>query len=124
MAMAPKTTALALLALVSLAGPLIERWWTGRVEPLGTFDLADALVSIPLLFWWYHVDKRQCNYEAGPLMNVGIVAVSVLAFPVYFIRSRGWRRGSVATLFAAGFLAFTFALGELGERIGAFFSSW
>ena len=124
MTISPKNTALALLALVSLVGPLVERWWTGRVEPLGTFDLANALVSLPLVFWWYHVDKRQRSYEAGPLMNVGIVAASLLAFPVYFVRSRGWRRGMVATLFAAGFLAITLALGELGERIGAVFSSW
>ena len=117
--MTPKTSALILLGLVSLLGPLLERGSTGRVEPLGSFDLAITLVSIALIFWWYHADKRQRNYAAGPLMNVGVVALSMVALPVYFVRSRGWKRGLVATLFAAGILAITLGLGELGEEIGA-----
>jgi hypothetical protein len=114
----PKIIALALLGVVSLVGPLIERWVTGRVEPLGRFDLALTLVSIPLIVWWYHVDKRQHGYQAGPLMNAGVVALAILALPIYFVRSRGWKRGSVATLLAAGVLAIYLLLEELGERIG------
>ena len=117
--MTPKLTALALLALLSLAGPLIEAGATGRVEPFSKFGLAEALLSLPLIYWWYHVDKHQRNYQAGPLMNVGVVALSILALPVYFIRSRGWKRGTIATALAALVLVVTFALGELGEQIGA-----
>ncbi len=117
--MTPKLTALALLALLSLAGPLIEAGATGRVEPFSKFGLAEALLSLPLIYWWYHVDKHQLNYQAGPLMNVGVVALSILALPVYFIRSRGWKRGTIATALAALVLVVTFALGELGEQIGA-----
>ncbi len=117
--MTPKLTALALLALLSLAGPLIEVGATGRVEPFSEFGLAEAFLSLPLIYWWYHVDKHQRNYQAGPLMNVGVVALTILALPVYFIRSRGWKRGSIATALAALVLAITFALGELGEQIGA-----
>jgi protein-S-isoprenylcysteine O-methyltransferase Ste14 len=65
------------------------------------------------------VDKQQRNYQAGPLMNAGVVALTILALPVYFIRSRGWKRGAIATAVAALVLAITFALGELGEQIGA-----
>jgi protein-S-isoprenylcysteine O-methyltransferase Ste14 len=117
--MTPKLTALVLLALLSLAGPLIEAGATGRVEPFSRFGLAEALLSLPLIYWWYHVDKQQRNYQAGPLMNAGVVALTILALPVYFIRSRGWKRGATAIALAALVLVITFALGELGEQIGA-----
>jgi len=114
----PKTVALLLLGLVALVGPILERWWTGRVEPLSNFDLGLTLVAISLIFWWYHVDKRECGYQAGPLMNAGVVALSMVALPVYFIRSRGWKRGLPATLVAAAIFGVLLGLDELGERIG------
>jgi hypothetical protein len=115
----PKTSALALLGLVSFAGPILERGWTGRVEGHGGFDLAITVVSISLIFWWYHADKHERDYHAGPLMNIGVIALALLALPIYFIRSRGWKRGLIATAFAAGILAILLGLSELGERIGA-----
>jgi hypothetical protein len=120
--MTPKITALVLLAAVSLVGPILEAWITGRIEPLSSFDVALTVVSISLIFWWYHLDKRERDYRAGPLMNAGIVALSMVALPIYFIRSRGWKRGLIATVLAAAVLAVMFGLGELGERIGAAFA--
>ena len=121
--MTPKTIALVLLGAVSLVGPLLERWWTGRIEPLSTFDVVTTLASIPLIFFWYHVDKRQHDYQAGPLMNVGIVAIAIVALPIYFVRSRGWKRGLVATAFALGVFVVTLALSELGEQVGSLLGS-
>jgi polyferredoxin len=121
--MAPKTIALALLGLVSLVVPLLERLITGRVEPMSKFQLAGTLLSIPLIFWWYYVDKGERNYRAGPIMNVGVVALSILTLPIYFVRSRGWKRGLVSTALAATVLIVTFVLAELGEQIGAAFAS-
>ena len=121
--MAPKTIALALLGLVSLVVPLVEMAITGKVEPMSKFQLCGTLLSITLIFWWYHVDKAERNYQAGPIMNVGVVALSILALPIYFVRSRGWKRGLVSTAFAAAVLIVTFVLGELGEQIGAAFAS-
>ena len=115
---APKTMALILLGVVSLVGPFAEMLATGRVEALSKFDLATTIVSIPLIFWWYHVDKREHGYEAGPLMNVGILAVAVVALPVYFVRTRGWKRGATATLLALVVFLILLGLSELGERIG------
>lgn len=121
--MKAKTAALVLLALVSLVAPLIERWATGRVEAFSTFDLGATFVALALIFWWYHADKRERNYQAGPLMNAGVVAASILALPIYFVRSRGWKGGMMATGWAALFLAANYLLGEAGERLGAAFTS-
>jgi len=118
---APKTIALILLGVVSLIGPFVEMVTTGQVEALSKFDLATTIVSIPLIFWWYHVDKREHDYQAGPLMNGGIVAVAIVALPIYFVRTRGWKRGAVATLLALGIFALLLGLSELGEWLGTLF---
>ncbi len=121
--MRAKAAALALLALVSFAAPLIEELATGKVEAFSPFDLVATFVSVALIFWWYHADRGERSYAAGPLMNVGVVAASVLALPIYFVRSRGWKTGIIATAWAAAVLAATYLLGEAGERIGAAFAS-
>ena len=118
---APKTIALALLGVVSLVAPFVEMVTTGQVEALSNFDLGLTLVAISLIFWWYHVDKREHDYQAGPLMNGGILAVAVVALPIYFVRTRGWKRGAVATLLALGIFAILLGLSELGEWIGTLF---
>ena len=118
---APKTIALILLGVVSLVGPFIEMLTTGKVEDFSNFDVAATLVALPLVFWWYHVDKRERDYQAGPLMNAGILVLAVVAFPIYFVRTRGWKRGAIATLLALGVFAILLGLSELGEGIGTFF---
>ena len=117
--MRQKRAALAALALIAFAAPLIEHWSTGRVEPFGRFDMVVTLVSLPFLFWWYHVDKREHGYRAGPLMNGGVLAAAIVALPIYFVRSRGWRRGRVTIVLAALFFGILLALGEAGEWLGA-----
>ena len=119
--MAPKTVALVVLGVVSVASPAVEKALTGQVDPFGPFGLADALLSLAPIFWWYHVDKQERNYRAGPLMNVGMVALVIVAMPVYLVRSRGWRQGTVASLLALVVFGATLALGELGEWIGGWF---
>ena len=118
---APKTVALILLGVISLVGPFVEMLLTGQVEALSKFDLATTIVSIPLIFWWYHVDKREHGYQAGPLMNGGILAVAIVALPIYFVRTRGWKRGAVATLLALAVFLVLLGLSELGEWIGELF---
>ncbi|MFN2644768.1 MAG: hypothetical protein ABR570_07235 [Burkholderiales bacterium] len=113
-----KPIALFLLAVISLLSPALEATVTGRVEMMSTYGLVETAVSLILLFWWYHVDKADHGYHAGKLMNAGVLLFAVVALPLYFIRSRGWKRGARAIVFAAVFFAATLLLGELGERLG------
>jgi Na+/H+ antiporter NhaD/arsenite permease-like protein len=55
-------------------------------------------------------------------MNGGIVAVAIVALPVYFVRTRGWKRGAVATLLALAVFLVLLGLSELGEWIGELFT--
>jgi riboflavin transporter FmnP len=118
-----KIIALAILGALSLVCPLVEASFTGRVEAFGNFGLAEAFLSLLPMYWWYHLDKQQRGYQAGPLMNVGVIALTALALPIYFIRSRGWKKGTMAIVLAALFVAGTYALSELGEQIGLAFAS-
>jgi hypothetical protein len=112
-----KTWAIALLGTISLAGPILEAAVTGRIEPFGNFALAETFVSIAPIYWWYHADKEQRQFRAGPLLNAGVVALAAIALPVYFIRSRGWKRGTIAIAIAAGVFAATLGLEWVGETI-------
>jgi hypothetical protein len=114
-----KAAALGLLAVVSLAGPMTERIVTGRVDDFSTYAIVDTLISLVLIFWWYHADKAEQGYRAGPLMNAGMLVMVVIAMPVYLIRSRGWKRGGIAGALGLAFLGLMLALESAGEWLGA-----
>jgi hypothetical protein len=85
-----KYLALGLLTLVSFVGPFAESLVSGSVEPYGKWELAETFVALVLIFWWYHVDKAEHGYRAGPLLNGGmLLAVS-------------WRCRSISSARAAG----------------------
>jgi ABC-type uncharacterized transport system permease subunit len=113
-----KRYALALLAAITLVAPIIETLMTGRVEPFSKFDLGASFLSLLPIYWWYHLDKDQTGYRAGPLLNVGVAALAIVGLPVYFVRSRGWKRGGIASLYALGALGVLYLLETLGEFIG------
>jgi hypothetical protein len=114
----PKLAALGLLAAVSLLGPLIERMATGRVDDFSTYAIVDTVISLVLIFWWYHADKAERGYRAGKLMNAGMLVMVVIAMPIYLVRSRGWKRGGVAIALAAAFLGLMLLLESAGEQLG------
>ncbi|TMH92404.1 MAG: hypothetical protein E6H47_03630 [Betaproteobacteria bacterium] len=91
---------------------------TGRVEPFSTFDLGGSFLSLLPIYWWYHLDKDETRYRAGPLLNVGVAALAIVVLPVYFIRSRGWKRGGVISVYTLGVLGALYLLETLGEVIG------
>ena len=113
-----KRYALALLAAITLATPIVETLVTGRVEPFSNFDLGGSFLSLLPIYWWYHLDKDETGYRAGPLLNVGVAALAIVALPVYFVRSRGWKRGGVICLYALGAAGVLYLLETLGEFIG------
>lgn len=118
-----KVYALVILAVISLLSPVLEIAVTGRIESFSKFALAETFLSIAPIYWWYYVDKEQRRFRAGPIQNVGVIGLALIALPIYFIRSRGWKHGSLSIAMAAGVLAGTFGLGWLGEAIGTAIAS-
>lgn len=119
--MKAKTLALVLMAALSFGSPLVEMAMTGQVETLSAYGLAETAASLVLLFWWYHLDKAEHDYAAGRLMNAGVLLMAVIALPIYFVRTRGWRRGAATIAVASAFLLLTYVLGEAGEWLGGRF---
>ena len=117
--MRSKHLALALLALLSFFGPFLEMLLTGGVEPFGKWEIVETLLALVLVFWWYHVDKAERGYRAGPLMNGGMLLVMALAMPIYLVRSRGWKQGGIATAVAIALFLVLLGLGEAGEYLAA-----
>ncbi len=60
-------------------------------------DIPFVLVGTFLSFWWYYLDSEQMEYQRGKLLNIGIIAVGFLAFPYYFFRTRGIKKGFAYT---------------------------
>lgn len=116
--MKQKTLALVLMAAISFASPLAESLATGRVDMLSRFDMGEMGVSIVLLFWWWHLDKVERDYAASRLMNAGVLILAAVVLPIYFVRTRGWKRGGITIAIAAAFVLLTFVLAEAGEWLG------
>lgn len=117
----PKIAALVALGVLSLLGPPAEIVFTGQVEDWGPWTIGETVASAILIFWWYHLDKAERDYRAGMLMNGGMLALAALTLPIYFIRTRGWKRGALATAGAAAVLGTLLVLEEAGEWLGGFF---
>jgi len=117
-----KAAALVTMAALSFICPAIERAMTGRVELLSSYGLAETVLTLVALFWWFHLDKAEHGYRAGRLMNAAVLVFAAIALPIYFIRSRGWKQGGIAIVAALVFLGATLGLGEAGERLGARFA--
>jgi hypothetical protein len=98
---------------------MAERIATGRVDDFSTWAIVDTVISLVLIFWWFHVDKLERGYRAGKLMNAGMLVMVVIALPVYLIRSRGWKRGGIAIAIAGAFLLLMLGFETAGEYLGA-----
>ena len=116
----PKVAALVVLGAISFVMPAVERAMTGRVEMLSTYGLVETALSLIALFWWFHLDKAEQNYRAGKLMNAGVLILAAVALPIYFLRSRGWKRGGIAIVWAIVFLGVMFVLETAGEWLGGY----
>lgn len=78
--MSRKTLILCALALTTfLQGAINQYFYPGQLLPPTAIWLMP--IGIFLLFWWYVVDAKQHNYRRGPLLNVGVILLALLAIP-------------------------------------------
>lgn len=60
-------------------------------------QLCFMLIAVGFYFAWYYFDSEAIGYRRGKLLNVGVVALAIVALPYYFFRSRGLKTGLVYT---------------------------
>ena len=103
--MRPKTLIIVLLLVASfLSGAIDQYFYPGQMWP--PTALAFTVVGAFMIFLWYRIDSTEIGYKRSPWLNVAVIALAIVALPYYFFRSRGAKRGSIATgLMIAAFIA-------------------
>ena len=76
------------LAVVGVASRVV-RQVLAPGQPFAQGDIAFALLSVALVFAWYRMDAWKRGYRRSPVLDVMVVAVTILALPYYFFRTRG-----------------------------------
>ena len=103
-----KNLILLVLALISfLAGAVNQYFYPGADFPKS--DIPFILLSLFLLFYWYHLDAIEHSYRRSIFLNISVILIAALAMPYYFFRSRGFKKGLIATVgFSAVIVLFNF----------------
>lgn len=96
------------MALSFIAGALGQYLYPGKDYPPTDLWLLPAFTL--LIFLWYRADTEQKAIKRSPWLNISIIALAVLALPIYFFRTRGFKGGLIATI---GMLAYLFLSGAL-----------
>lgn len=71
--------------------------YTAHGMVLSPSDMVFMLAATVLIFTWYYVDAKQINYRRSPLLDIGIIAICLIALPYYFLRSRGFKKSMLYT---------------------------
>ena len=80
------------LAVIGFVGG-VTRQLLAPGQPFAQADIPFALLSVALIFAWYRMDAAQREYRRSPFLDVMVVAVTILALPYYFFRTRGLAGG-------------------------------
>lgn len=82
-------------------------WLEGGTAPgsdAGFAASAYAIAAIALIFLWFKLDARERQLQPSRSLQAGMLLLAVIALPYYLFKSRGLRKGSVATAGAMGML--------------------
>ena len=98
MAKAPNTAYFVAAALVLgfADGAIAMLVYPGQVLAPSSFVI--AIVALYVTFAWYRLDSDSRDYRRSLLSSAAVIGVGIVALPYYFFRTRGLRRGAVATL--------------------------
>ena len=96
-----------------LAGAIGQYVYPGQLMPASDLWLMPLFVF--LIFAWYRLDSEKRGYPRTKWLNIAIVAIALLALPYYLIRSRGWKRGLVATAIMLLYLVISGIAGAAGQ---------
>ena len=115
--MSPRIPALIILFTMFAIG-FVNVATTGRLSVPQPWNITERLLLVSLIYWWYHTDKTLRAYRTGPLLNMGVVVLFIVAIPVYLFRSRETRQGIKALLIFFVFAAVAIAALVAGVAVG------
>jgi peptidoglycan/LPS O-acetylase OafA/YrhL len=82
-------------------------------EPLW-WSVGSTFLFMVLIFAWYYQDSTNRSYQRTALLNIGVVALALVAIPYYIIRSREKGQKGRALLRLAGFILLMFLSSVIG----------
>ena len=95
--MSSKNLLVVALAVMSfVVGVLDQYFFPG--QPFPPPALIYSAIGIFMVFVWYRLDSDQLGYRRSPLLNISVIFLAIVGLPYYFFRSRGAKRGTIATV--------------------------
>lgn len=85
------------------------------------YSFSKTLCAILILFAWYQQDTNHIGYRRTALLNLMVIALTIIALPYYFFRSRGLKKGGVYLLSFILLLGLHVAAAVIGTHIGDHF---
>ena len=95
--MSSKSVLLVALAVLSFAVGVVDQYFFPG-QPFPPTALAYCGIGIFMVFVWYRLDSDQLGYRRSPLLNISVIGLAIVGLPCYFFRSRGAKRGAIATV--------------------------
>jgi hypothetical protein len=99
--MTTKSISLCLLGLIGIASGVLTQY-PNPYNPSQAVSFCLTVFFAMATFAWFRADATQRSYQRSPVLNVVVFGLSVVGLPYYFFRSRGFKRGALATLGAIG----------------------
>lgn len=91
-----KNLILVALAVVSFFSGAIDQYFQhGSI--LASEYLIETFVTFFLVYIWYRLDSDEYGYSRSRWLDIGVIALTVVVLPYYFFRSRGAKRGAIAS---------------------------
>jgi len=116
--MSTRIPLIAIFIVAFLLG-LINVSMTGQFRIPTGWRAIEQLLLYALGYWWFYLDKEHRSFRSGPIQNVGVVLIPVIAIPVYMVRSRGASQGVLSILFFIVLIMAAIGAAVVGGAVGA-----
>ncbi len=105
----------ALLVWAFGIGALNKYFNLGQAEKYEGWLMVSTVVSGIIVFAWYYSDSELHQYKRSKWLNIGVVALALLAVPYYLIRSRPQGKRGKALVKCFGFCVVALLSSVLGS---------
>ena len=116
-----KESILALLLIISTVQGAIRVYLDmHHIHQPPWWFFGSTFIGVALIFAWYYIDSTLHSYKRTKLLNIGVVAIAVIAVPYYLVRSREKGQKGKALLKLAGFFILTLLCDTAGGLLARF----
>jgi hypothetical protein len=105
---------------VSFVFGLMNSVLAGHFRAPHPWHLIEQLSLTSLIYWWYYNDRTVRHYRSSKWLNIGVIALPVVAGPTYLFLSRGAKNGAIASILAVLFLFGLIVLWGIGVAVGEY----